>query len=78
MNWRHSMNQQERLTEYLEKHGTIDPLKAWTQLGIYRLADTVFNLRKKGYAITTANKKVKNKFKEVCVVAEYKLEANND
>jgi len=68
------MNQQERLTEYLEKHGKIDPLKAWTQLGIYRLADTVFNLRKKGYDITTTNKKVKNKFKEVCVVAEYKLE----
>ena len=52
------MNQQERLTEYLEKHGKIDPLKAWTQLGIYRLADTVFNLRKKGYEITTTNKKI--------------------
>ena len=75
MNWRHSMNQQERLTEYLEKHGTIDPLKAWTQLGIYRLADGIFKLRKKGYDITTSDKKVKNKFKEVCVVAEYKLEA---
>jgi Helix-turn-helix domain len=72
------MNQQQRLTEYLKKHGTIDPLKAWTQLGIYRLADTVFNLRKKGYDITTSNKKVKNKFKEVCVVAEYKLEGTNN
>lgn len=72
------MNQQERLTEYLEKHGKIDPLKAWTQLGIYRLADTVFNLRKKGYEITTTNKKVKNRFKEVCIVAEYKLEGSDN
>lgn len=72
------MNQQERLTKYLEKHGKIDPLKAWTQLGIYRLADTVFNLRKKGYDIKTTNKKVKNKFKEVCHVAEYKLEGTNN
>ena len=55
------MNQQERLTKYLEKHGKIDPLKAWTQLGIYRLADTIFNLRKKGYEIKTNTKKVKNK-----------------
>jgi len=74
MNWRHSMNQQERLTKYLEKHGKIDPLKAWTKLGIYRLADSVFKLRKKGYKITTNDKKVKNKFKEICIVAEYKLE----
>lgn len=68
------MNQQERLTKYLEKHGKIDPLKAWTQLGIYRLADTVFNLRKKGYEIKTKTKKIKNKYKEICHVAEYKLE----
>lgn len=68
------MNQQERLTKYLEKHGKIDPLKAWTQLGIYRLADTVFNLRKKGYEIKTETKKIKNKYKETCHVAEYKLE----
>ena len=67
------MTQQERLIKHFKKTKTIDPLKAWTKLGIYRLADCVYNLRKKGYAIETTDKKVKNTFNETCIVAEYRI-----
>jgi hypothetical protein len=67
------MTQQERLLKHFKKSKTIDPLRAWTQLGIYRLADCVFQLRKKGVAIETSPKKNKNKFEETCVVAEYRI-----
>jgi hypothetical protein len=67
------MNQQERLISHFKKSKTIDPLRAWTQLGIYRLADCVYQLRKKGFEIKTEQKRVKNKFKETCIVAEYRI-----
>lgn len=63
--------QQGRLILYLERHGKIDPLQAWKELGIYRLSDTVYQLRKKGYDIGTRRKNVRNKFGEKCKVAEY-------
>lgn len=67
------MTQQERLIKYFKKAKTIDPLRAWTKLGIYRLSDAIYKLRKKGYAIETNDKKVKNSFNETCVVAEYRM-----
>jgi hypothetical protein len=67
------MTQQERLIKYFKKSKTIDPLRAWTQLGIYRLADCVYQLRKKGFEIDTQKITVINKFKENCVVANYKI-----
>jgi len=67
------MTQQQRLINHFKKSKTIDPLRAWTKLGIYRLADCVYNLRKKGYAIETTDKKVKNTFNETCIVAEYRI-----
>lgn len=67
------MTQQERLIKHFKRTKTIDPLRAWTQLGIYRLADCVYQLRKKGFEIETNQKRVKNKFKETCIVAEYRM-----
>ena len=63
--------QQGRLIKYLEIYGHITPLEAWQKLGIYRLADTVYQLRKLGYDIVTTRKVVKNKFGEKCRIAEY-------
>jgi len=68
------MKQTERLFLYLVKYGKINPLEAWTELGIYRLAAVVFELRKAGWKITTNRIEVKNKFDEICQVAEYKME----
>jgi hypothetical protein len=67
------MKQTERLQEHLNAHKTITPFEAWTKLGIYRLSDTVFRLRKKGLAIETNLIDVENQFGETCHIAQYKL-----
>lgn len=67
------MTQQDRLIKYFKKSKTIDPLRAWTKLGIYRLSDVIFKLRQKGYKIETKDKKVKNSYNETCIVAEYRI-----
>ena len=65
--------QNERLAAYLAQHGTINPLEAWTELGIYRLGARVFDLRQRGFEIKSENVKVQNRFGEDCHVAQYKL-----
>jgi hypothetical protein len=45
------MNQNKRLLTYLEQGQKINPLKAWNELGIYRLASRVCDLRKQGNKI---------------------------
>ena len=62
-----------RVAAYLEQYGTIQPFEAWAKLGIYRLSACIFNLKKSGYTIETQLVEVKNKFKEVCRIAEYRL-----
>lgn len=64
-------NQQHRLLQYLKQHVTITPMQAWTMLGIYRLADTVYKLRGKGFVIDTDRIDVTNQFGEDCSVARY-------
>jgi hypothetical protein len=63
----------ERLLEFLERYESIDPLQAWSEIGIYRLADVVFRLKKDGYSIVTNIKEVKNRYGEICRVASYSL-----
>ena len=67
------MTQCQRLKEYLETHDGIDPITAWTELGIYRLGARVFDLKKQGNMITKADKTVRNRWGEKCVVAYYFL-----
>lgn len=61
----------ERLLAYLEEHRTINPLEAWSKLGIYRLGARVFDLRAAGYDVQSGFLKVKNQFGEDCRVANY-------
>lgn len=65
--------QNDRLLSYLKKHGAIDPLRAWTELGIYRLGARVFDLRQAGHKISKTLEKVQNRFGENCRVALYTL-----
>lgn len=68
------MTQCERLHDYLQNHTSINPLEAWRQLGIYRLAPRINDLRKKGLRITTDRVTVINHFNEPVTVASYTLE----
>lgn len=66
-------NQEKRLLDYLTTNKKINPLDAWTELGIYRLSAVIFLLREKGYTIETKRKSILNKFEELCNFAEYEL-----
>ena len=66
------MSQCERLLKALQA-GPVDPLQAWTELGIYRLAARANDLRDRGYNIETRAKIVQNRYGETCRVAEYVL-----
>jgi hypothetical protein len=45
--------QADSLAEYLAANRIVTPLAAWTQLGIYRLAARVYDLRQRGLPIRT-------------------------
>ena len=66
-------SQKARILKHLQRYHKIDPLKAWTRYGVYRLAARISDLRKDGYDIETTSKFVKNQFGEKCKVAEYIL-----
>lgn len=65
--------QTERVLRYLKQHHIINPLKAWSKCGVYRLSDVIYKLRKQGYDIETEDVIVKNQFGEKCRVAQYRL-----
>jgi hypothetical protein len=67
------VTQDERLLDYLKDNGNINPLKAWKELGIYRLSSCIHRLRKQGWNIITERINVMNQFDENCLVANYKL-----
>lgn len=67
------MSQNERLLNHLKQHGSINPMQAWQELGIYRLAARALELKQEGYPIRRELIEVNNRFGEACKVAEYKL-----
>lgn len=65
--------QNERLLHHLANAGPIDPLQAWSQLGIYRLGARVFDLKEAGHNIVKTMIDVNNRFGEKCRVSLYSL-----
>ena len=66
--------QKSRLLAAMLAGRQINPLTAWREFGTYRLADVVFQLkRKNGWPIKTDDLSVLNTFGEDCVVGLYSL-----
>lgn len=63
----------EKIMRYLEEHGSITQYEAIAELGIMRLASRISEMKKRGTAIETTKKAVKNRYNETCFVAEYSL-----
>lgn len=53
--------------------GPLNPLQSWRELGVYRLAARVHDLREQGYAIGKDSINVENRYGETCRVAQYTL-----
>lgn len=66
--------QSARLLAVLLHGGVVNPLFAWRTLGIYRLSDTVYQLRGMGWPVATDRLSVPNRFNEMCHVALYRLD----
>ena len=66
-------NQCQRLLDHLDAGKKIDGIKAWHQLGIYRLASRIHDLRNMGYEIQWRWVKGINKFNEKVRWKEYYL-----
>ena len=71
------MSQNDRILDHLQTVGTIRPMTAWNDLGIYRLASRINDLRKAGHKIKTRKVEVVNRWGEAAYIAEYSLEAEN-
>lgn len=71
------MSQNDRLLRHLKSFPSIDPLKAWSQLGIYRLASRICELRQAGHKIEKRMAIVTNRWGEEVRVAEYSLEKDD-
>lgn len=44
-------SQNDRVVDYMNRYGSITPLEAMRDLGIYRLASRISDLKEKGYAV---------------------------
>lgn len=66
------MSQCERVLNRLEQ-GPITPMEAWNELGVYRLAARVCDLKEAGHNISKETVSVANRFGEECHVARYRL-----
>lgn len=68
------MTQNERIYDHLLAVGPIQPMAAWRDLGVYRLASRINDLRKAGHKISTKKVEVINRWGESAYIAEYSLE----
>lgn len=65
--------QNERILSALKAGQVIDPLKSWSEYGVYRLASRIHDLVKQGHPINKSWRKVYNRFGEVVRVRAYWL-----
>ena len=68
------MTQNERRYDHLLDVGPIRPMVALHELGVYRLASRINDLRKAGHKIKTKKVEVVNHWGESTYIAEYSLE----
>ena len=67
------MTQCERIVEYMQKHDSITPLEAMRDLGVYRLASRIHDLKRQGRVIHTEQAKVKTRYGNTTTVSKYRL-----
>ena len=72
------MTQEERVLDYLATNPTITGVQALNELGIFRLASRVSNLKKQGHKITSKMVPIINRYGEKCYVSEYRMRVSDD
>lgn len=65
------MKQTERLLAHFERNGSITPMQALSELGIYRLGARVYDLREAGHDIATHRFEVADRHGSISRPAKY-------
>lgn len=65
-----------RVLKYMDDFGSINPQQAIADLGVYRLASRISDLKKSGHNISRRMVTGKNRYGEAVRFAEYRLEDN--
>lgn len=68
------MNKTQMVLEHLKTFGTITSLEAIEKYGATRLSSIIYNLRKRGYKITTIDMPFKDRFGDKSNYGKYVLE----
>ena len=68
------MTQTQAVLDWLKSGDTISSFEAFKELGVTRLSAIIFQLRKKGYNITSTDEKTTNRFGGTVTFSRYKLE----
>lgn len=66
----------EQVLDYMQKYGGITQLQAYLDIGCWRLASRISDLKRQGYAIRREMVKVKNRHGEYVPIARYYLADN--
>lgn len=69
--------QTDRVLAYIREFGSITQLEALRDLGVFRLASRISDLKKQGYVITGKMEAVKNRYGEDCYIKRY-CEVDNE
>lgn len=67
------MTQEQRILDYLKENGSITSWEAIKEFGATRLSAIIYNLRNRGYNITTIYKSAKNRYGDVVGYGVYEL-----
>ena len=67
------MTQNERIVDYLKKHGSITQAEAMNRLGVFRLAARVADIRRSGVNVIRETEESRNRYGEKVRYARYRL-----
>lgn len=70
------MTQKEMVIKYMEQYGSIEPLTALRELGVYRLSDVILKIRK-DRPVETQIKKTTNMWGKPCTYGVYSFPKEN-
>lgn len=70
-------SQAQMILDYINEYGSITPLEGMRDIGCYRLAARISDLKKLGYPIKTEIIAVKNRMGTHSNVARYSLEVTD-
>ena len=72
------VTQAQRILAYMEEYGSISQLEALRDIGCFRLASRICDLRRQGVPIESETETVKNRFGENTYIKRYRLRGDQN